>query len=407
MASLLSPRRSAERSRGPIALQVVESVPDAAAEAGQPDPISWPVAAVLGGLCTAAVGWILVAGLVACGWLMSDAFDFGQALELGTRLWLLACGVSVRVGTLPVTLVPWGLTAVSVYLVYRFGGYAARRVRPDQDTAAATVAAVLVLSVVAPVAAGAAVLGEPARAPGHALGVAVVLFGAAFTGVSRAFDPPPTSRWPHWLRGFPAALGGAQLVLLGSGVAVLVVGLVANSARVEALTRSLEPGVAGGVLLVLVQVAVVPNAVVWSGSYALGAGFSLGNGSVVAPAATQLGVLPGVPLLGALPSAGPGGAVQLWWLTAGALAGAVAAWLALRGGAGSRFDQASLLGGLSGLSAAAAFVGLAWLTGGDLGAVRLAGLGPRLLPLLVMTTTTLGLSGMLTGALIGLLRRRS
>ena len=385
----------------------MQATPDPALEAAQPDPISWPVAAVLGGVCTAAVGWILVAGLVACGWLMTDAFDFGQALELGTRLWLLGCGVSVSLGTLPVTLVPWGLTAVSGYLMYRFGGYAARRVRPDQDTAPLTVAGVLVLSVAVPVAAAAAFFGEPGRAPGHALGVGVVLFGAAFGGASRAFDAPATRRWPRWLRGFPAALGGAQLVLLGTGVAVLVVGLVAGAARVEALTRSLDPGWAGGVLLVLAQVAVVPNAVVWSGSYALGAGFSLGTSSVVAPAATQLGVLPGVPLLGALPSAGPGGAPQLWWLTAGALAGAVAAWLALRGGAGSRFDQTSLLGGLSGLLAAAVFVGLGWLTGGDLGAVRLAGLGPRLLPLLVMTTTTLGLSGMLTGALIGLLRRRS
>ena len=43
------------------------------------------------------------------------------------------------------------------------------------------------------------------------------------------------------------------------------------------------------------------------------------------------------------------------------------------------------------------FVGLAWAAGGDLGTVRLAGLGPRLLPLLVMAVTTLGLAGMITG----------
>ena len=43
---------------------------------------------------------------------------------------------------------------------------------------------------------------------------------------------------------------------------------------------------------------------------------------------------------------------------------------------------------------------------GRLGADRLAGLGPRLLPLLVMATTTMGLAGMIAGALIGLLRPR-
>ena len=187
---------------------------------------------------------------------------------------------------------------------------------------------------------------------------------------------------------------------------MLVVGLVHGWDRVEALTRALHPGTAGGILLVVTQLTVLPNLLLWSGLYALGAGFTLGNGSVVAPAATSLGVLPGLPVLGALPAAGPGSTSQLWWLVAGALAGATAAWLALRGGAGTRIDRASLLGGAAGLAAALVLVGLAWLSSGDLGSVRLAGLGPRLLPLLVMSSTTLGLSGLITGAVVWALRRR-
>jgi hypothetical protein len=50
------------------------------------------------------------------------------------------------------------------------------------------------------------------------------------------------------------------------------------------------------------------------------------------------------------------------------------------------------------------FTGLAWTTSGDLGTERLTGLGPRLVPLLVMSTTTLGLSGMVTGAVVGVVR---
>ena len=98
----------------------------------------------------------------------------------------------------------------------------------------------------------------------------------------------------------------AQLAMLVAGAAVLVTGLWMHLQRVEALHEALHPGVAGAIALLLLQLAFAPNALIWSASYALGSGFSLGAGSVVAPAATQLGMVPGIPLLGALPSPGPG-----------------------------------------------------------------------------------------------------
>jgi hypothetical protein len=88
------------------------------------------------------------------------------------------------------------------------------------------------------------------------------------------------------------------------------------------------------------------------------------------------------------------------------LAGAVAAWLVVRSRPRARFDETSLVGGLAGLTGGLLFVGLAWATSGNLGTVRLVGLGPLLLPLLVMAVTTLGLSGMVTGLGLGLWRRR-
>ena len=71
-----------------------------------------------------------------------------------------------------------------------------------------------------------------------------------------------------------------------------------------------------------------------------------------------------------------------------------------------RFDASSLVGGLAGVLAGLVFVALGWAAGGDLGVVRLTGLGPRLLPLLVMAGTTMGLAGLLTGLVLGLLRLR-
>jgi len=186
---------------------------------------------------------------------------------------------------------------------------------------------------------------------------------------------------------------------------VLLSGLLRHLDRVQALFDALGPGVAGGIALLMIQLAFVPNAFVWSASYALGAGFSLGTGSVVAPAGTELGVLPGIPMLGALPANGPGSVAQLWWLGAGVLAGAVAAWIVVRSRPAARFDETSLVGGLAGVLSGLLFTGLAWAASGDLGTLRLADLGPRLLPLLIMGVTTMGLAGMITGLLLGIGRR--
>jgi hypothetical protein len=71
-----------------------------------------------------------------------------------------------------------------------------------------------------------------------------------------------------------------------------------------------------------------------------------------------------------------------------------------------RFDQASLIGGACGLLAGTVFAGLAWAASGDLGILRLTDIGPRLLPLLIMAGTTMGLSGMITGLVLGLIRGR-
>ena len=401
MASLTSPRRPGPTDRHRVVLEASEALRDD--DDRTVDPVSWPVAAVVGGLATAAVGWLLVTGLVVVGWLMGDDAGLPAALRLGTRLWLLGGGVPVEVGGLDVTLVPWGLTAVTAALLWRFGGYAARRVGAGQGTGPFTVALVVTLAYVSPVLVAAGLLGQPAREPARWAAVVLVLLVAAWAGAASRVGRPIGSSWPRLLSGLPRAVAGSVGVMLLTGAAVLVVGLVAGWSRVVDLTTALQAGTAGTVLLVLVQATVLPNALVWSGSYALGAGFSLGNGSVVAPAATSLGVLPGLPLLGALPAAGPGSTLQLWWLACGAVAGAFAAWLALRG-ATRRIDASTLLGGLAGVLSGLVLTGLAWTTSGDLGTVRLTGLGPRLLPLLVMSTTTLGLSGVVTGAVVGVVR---
>ena len=369
-------------------------------------PISWSAMAVVGGAATALASWILCAGVVVLGWLAAEPGSLGGALQLGTLLWLLSNGVGVLVGAIPVTLVPWGLTVVIAFMISRFAAASARQVRADQKVSPRLISVVTVAAYQLPVLVVALLWGEPWRAPARWAAVIGLYLLAAWWG-SRRILGASGADVRSWARAIPRAVLAAQLAMLVAGAAVLVTSLGMHLQRVEALHDALHPGVAGGIALLLIQLAFAPNALIWSASYALGSGFSLGAGSVVAPAATQLGMVPGIPLLGALPSPGPGDLAQLWWLAAGAVAGAIACWVVLGSRPAVRFDQASLAGGACGLLAGAVFAGLAWAASGDLGTLRLAGIGPRLFPLLVMAGTTMGLSGLITGLAFGLVTRSS
>jgi len=368
-------------------------------------PLGWATIACFGGVVTAAASWLMCTGMTVLGaFAAAGSAGFGDAVRLGTSLWLLANGVGVRIGMVSVTLVPWGVTAAIAFTISRFAAASARRVRADQATRPWSIGIVTVAAYLVPVLVAATRLGEQ-QFPVRWAAVMTALLLAARWGSSRNLARgqflAPSSRLVI-LR----AVLAAQLTMLVAGAAVLVTSLWIHLKRVEALHEALEPGVLAAVVLLVLQLAFAPNALVWSASYALGSGFSIGAGSVVAPGSTQLGIVPAVPLLGALPAAGPGDMGQLWWLAAGAIAGAIACWVAVSNRPAVRLDQASLRGGVCGLLAGAVFAAVAWATSGDLGALRLTDLGPRLFPLLVMASTTMGLSGMITGLALRLMPRR-
>lgn len=403
MPSLLSPRRS----NAEVSLRTSDAAPQpvsTAADASPSPPVGWPLAAIACGLVTAVAGWVLCAGPAVVGWLAADSGTLAEALRVGTRLWLLANGVSAPIGGLTLTLVPWGATAVIAYMTAWSAALTARRVRADQLAGPVTVSALLLATYLVPVLVIAVWQGQPWRSPLHWAAVILVLGLCAAIGAGRALGRPMTDALPGWSADLPRAVLAAQLVLFASGAALLATGLIRHFDRVTSLHAALDPGVAGAIALLLAQLAIVPNALVWAASYALGSGFVVGAGSVVAPAGTELGMLPGLPLLGALPAVGPGHPALLWWLASGVLAGGVAAGVVVRARPALRLDLCCLFGGLAAVLAGGVFVGLGWAAGGDLGAVRLVGLGPRLGPLLVMAVTTMGLSGVVTGLALGLVR---
>lgn len=403
MASLLSPRRN----RGDIDLAATEPTvvlgKDTAAEL---PTVAWLSLAGGAGLLSALAGWVLVAGLVVAGWLAAEPGTLGQALAVGTELWLLANGGGATIGAASLTLMPWGVTLLIAVMVSRTAGYAARHGSATSVTVTPMVCIVATVAYLVPLLAVGLLMGDPAQALRAGMVMLVVVTAASAWGCCRARGSWPTDSWPAWSRSLPRATGAAVLLMLAGGSAVLAAGLVVNLERVTTLLTALDAGVLGNVALLATQLAYTPNAIVWAASYALGAGFSLGNGSIVSPAATELGALPAIPLLAAVPDVGPGGISHLWWLALGVAAGAVAATLVVLARPTARFDETALVGGLSGVLAGVAFTGVAWVSSGDLGTDLLSGLGPQLVPVLVMATSTMGLSGALSGLVLGLWRRR-
>lgn len=97
---------------------------------------------------------------------------------------------------------------------------------------------------------------------------------------------------------------GTAVVVAGLvGVAALLtaVALFARGGEVIALFESAHVDALGATILTLGQLAYLPTLVVWAMSFIAGPGFLLGAGTAVAPAGTQVGVLPGIPVLGAVP----------------------------------------------------------------------------------------------------------
>lgn len=101
-----------------------------------------------------------------------------------------------------------------------------------------------------------------------------------------------------------ALLYSTRILSLLLGISSLVFGaqIFINLATVENLTVILEPGIIGGLLLLLLNILYIPNAVIATLSYFSGAGFAIGTGSIISPLSYHLNSIPAIPLLGALPS---------------------------------------------------------------------------------------------------------
>lgn len=177
-------------------------------------------------------------------------------------------------------------------------------------------------------------------------------------------------------------LGVAVLGFVAAGALLLAVLTILRGGEMVALFESAHVDALGAVIVGLAQLAYLPTLVVWGGAFAAGPGFSIGAGTAVSPSGVELGVLPGIPVLGLVPTAASSWTLLLVLLivAVGFVAGATARRRLLDGGgerdaAPGAFARAVALAVIV-LGGAGAAALLAMLASGSFGPGRLAQTGP-------------------------------
>ena len=101
----------------------------------------------------------------------------------------------------------------------------------------------------------------------------------------------------------PALRAGTGVVLAMSAVSAVLVSmmLLLNWVEVIRLYQSLQLSLFGTITVSFGQLALMPNVIALTNSWLTGVGFAVGDGSMVSPLGTELGPLPAIPMLAALP----------------------------------------------------------------------------------------------------------
>ncbi|MFJ4535698.1 DUF6350 family protein [Streptomyces tibetensis] len=403
----------------------------------------------MGGALAAGLGLASFAVLVTLLWISSPYPDSGPggAMHVAAALWLLAHGAElIRTDTLsgvpaPLGLPPMLLLALPVWLLHRAARDATDGGGGDEDddvedaegvanpplVSAGTAWAGVVLGYLAVAAPAALYAAGGVLRPSWAwTGVCVplVAFVAAGAGVWSAYGRPgrplrrllgvlpsgvrPLVLGPGRRPGIAARAAAAGVaVLLGGGALLVLVSLVGHAATTQAGLLRLTEGWSGRFAVLLLCVALVPNAAVWGAAYALGPGFALGAGHAVGPlSSAPAPLLPPFPLLAAVPEAGEGTPVH--W-AAGAVplvAGVVVGWTVAKGAAsgerggtrpgGTRAApwsaaRTARAAALASVLCAAVLAVLAALSGGPLGSAVLSRFGPVWWQVAAATLAWLGL----------------
>ena len=304
---------------------------------------------------------------------------WSRSVVVGSVLWLMGHGASVRPGGVDVSVIPLGLTVLVLFCAYASARRSAHRavsawLAGIGGHALVVTVVVLLTGQSGPLGAG---VGSVLRT---VLGTAVIAGLGLGAGTVRMRRIGELAR-PWWepvpvlvrRSGTAAVMVVAMLV----GVASVITGawVLAGRAAADDVVVGLGVDAFGGVILAVAQLSVLPNLVLWVVGWLAGPGFAVGAGTVYAPSEVVSAPLPALPLLGALPPAGTEGGPLVLVPIVVVLAGAVAGWwlhrrLPTRG-------PGDVLGAVlsTGLWAGAVTAALMVLAGGAAGPGRLATVG--------------------------------
>ena len=361
--------------------------------------------------------------------------EFSSVAAMSAHLWLLMHGVPLDLaaafgasaGTM--TLVPLGLSILPLLLCYRSGRRLARASYEGEfliPVLSGSVTYALISSAMYGWA-------SPHPQPLQALNAALVPLGivvaglmwggyrearslSRMVGVDTAEQISQMSQYSRWAGSYAWAVVRAAVVafvaLIGLGAVLLGIGILAGWSQIVATYQELHAGAVGDTAVTLLQLGFLPNLVIYAIAWSTGAGFSFGAGTSVGLTSSDVGTLPMLPILGAVPeSMGTAGLLGLLVpLTAGAIAG----WWFLREGEDhldewvalkvpfrplSALISAVVLGVMTGILTSFGALWLGWISYGSLGIGRFTEVGAEPLTFAAHTALTVG-AGVTFGMLL-------
>ncbi|MGI8723546.1 MAG: cell division protein PerM [Geodermatophilaceae bacterium] len=262
----------------------------------------------LAGAGAAAAGLVILAAVIGLAWIVEPAIG-GSVLgpgRLSVQAWLVGHGADVAAGGVRVAITPLGLSALLAICCWYAAGWAGRRSQVDSLTGLARVLGGLVVSYTA-LGLGLVLIGATSGAEigfGSAVPGIVALSGVV--GAGGLLRTAGHGRLLHDLAPFPsrAVLSGAGaggLVLAAAGVGTVGISVAVDRAGFATLTESLAPSLSAGLGLFVLSVLLLPNAALYAVAVLLGPGFAVGAGTTVSAFGVTLGLVPGLPLVAALP----------------------------------------------------------------------------------------------------------
>lgn len=361
--------------------------------------------------------------------------EFSSVAAMSAHLWLLIHGVPLDLaaafgasaGTM--TLVPLGLSILPLLLCYRSGRRLARASYEGEfliPVLSGSVTYALISSAMYGWA-------SPHPQPLQALNAALVPLGivvaglmwggyrearslSRMVGVDTAEQISQMSQYSRWAGSYAWAVVRAAVVafvaLVGLGAVLLGIGILAGWSQIVATYQELHAGAVGDTAVTLLQLGFLPNLVIYAIAWSTGAGFSFGAGTSVGLTSSDVGTLPMLPILGAVPESM--GTAGLLGLLVPLGAGAIAGWWFLREGEDhldewvalkvpfrplSALISAVALGVVTGILTSFGALWLGWISYGSLGIGRFTEVGAEPLTFAAHTALTVG-AGVTFGMLL-------